>query len=368
MVETYHNEGAELISAIAIEKKRLQSLLGHINSDRIHEAGYGALAASVILNFVCLADSPGDYMVLWILSSLYFYLTYPLLPLVFILLPNLFRKKETKTRRDPLLPWLRNLHLIRNRRIVLQLAIRFFILGIMPLTSGMVLIYSLSLVYGVFLGASGGLPLLTSLLIVVQCLGILIFYLDLSFLKRQFSFLIKSLALATPDHWVRYLLVGIFGIVVVVIASVSAVILLIAILLPGFTLGVYVDAAGLVQNRSNVRILLLLICQFIIMQYFQSLLSRRIASNICTEQLSRLEQAEDVLNKAIPETGKSECLPVSQDALSAILPLVIESRIHGIVRMQMIGLFPTYTISVNINEILRIQSLEDLSGMFREQQ
>ncbi len=364
MEETFGDEAADLKDAIADEKYRLQSLLEGINADRIQAAGYGALAVAVILNLFCLLDKPDSYMVLWILSSLYFYLIYPLIPLAFILIPGLFRKTtEKREGRDPLLPWLKNLHLVRNHRIVIQLAIRFFLLGIMPLTSGMVLIYSLSLVYAILLGAYGDIPLLTSLLIIVQCLGILIFYLDLSCLKRQFSFFTRSLAFITSDHWVRYLLMAIFGVLVVIIASCATIILLIAILMPGFTLGAYVDAASLIQERADIRILLLFMCQFIVMQYFQSVLSRRIARTLCSDQLVRIEEAEAML----AGSGTGSVSPVSRDKLvEMVLPLVIESRIHGITRMHMGGLFPTYTIGLDIDEIFRIRSLEELSGMFRK--
>lgn len=364
MEEANYDETADLKDAIADEKYRLQSLLAGIDTDRIQAAGYGALALALILNLTCLFDKFDSYMVLWILSSLYFYLIYPLLPIAFILIPGLFKKRtEKREGRDPLLPWLKNLHLVKNHRIVLQLGIRFFLLGIMPLTSGMVLIYSLSLLYAILLGARGEIPLLPSLLIIVQCLGIMIFYLDLSCLKRQFSFFTRSLAFITSDHWVRYLLIVVFGVLVVIIASCATIILLIAILMPGFTLGVYVDAASFAQDRFNIRILLLFACQFILMQYFQSVLSRRIARTLCSDQLARIEEAEEMLAESVSGSASS----VSRDELaSMVLPLVVESRIHGITRMHMGGLFPTYTIGLDVDEIFRIRSLEELSGMFRK--
>lgn len=364
MEEACRDESAYLENAIADEKSRLLALLKVIDSDRIHAAGYGALVVAAILNLICLVDRPGSYMVLWILTSLYFYLIYPLIPVAVILIPGLFRKTtQSRSDRDPLLPWLKNLHLVKNRRIILQLAIRFFLLGIMPLTSGMVLIYSLSLIFAIALGANGNIPLLTSLLIIIQCLGILIFYLDLSYLKRQFSFFTRSLSFITSDHWIRYLLIVVFGILVVIIASCATIILLIAILMPGFTLGMYVDATVLVKDRADIRIILLFLSQFILMQYFQSALSRRIARTLCSDQLIRIREAEEMLNNSILKTGAV----FSRDELAAmVLPLIIESRIHDITRMHMGGLFPTYTIGLDIDEIFRIRSLEELSGMFRK--
>lgn len=370
-------DGKDIISGIHAEIMRLETVLLGIDSDRIPPAGYIALTIAIILNILCLMSSPGTYMVLWILASLYFYLTYPLLPLILILTPYILRRQGEPVkivRPGPVIPWIQSLHLIRNHKILLQLIIRFFILSIMPLTSGMVLIYSLSLVFALILGVARMIPGQTSLLIVVQCLGILIFYLDLSYLKRQFSFFTQSLVVITNQNWVRYLLMGIVGVLVVIIASCAAIVLLIAILLPGFTLGIYVDVTGFIQNRANLWIVLILISQFIGMQYLQSILSRRIARNLGMDLSCQLKRVQVLLtasgelsvsgNEGRGDPGVSgELQMVRKEAIS----LLAESRIHAITRTHMAGLFPTYAVGVDVNEIFRIQRLEELSGMFRRE-
>ncbi|MDD1728521.1 MAG: hypothetical protein LUQ50_05575 [Methanospirillum sp.] len=347
---------ADLATAADGEIDRLHSLITGIDTDMIPPAGYGALASAFILNIVCLMVSTGTYLGLWIQASLYFYLIYPMFPLVLILLPSLFRRKAATISgdsRDPLHIWIKNLHLIRNRTIVLQLVIRFFILSIMPLTSGMVLIYSISLLFAIILGVTGSISPLTSLLIVIQCLGILILYLDLTYLKRQFSFFVRSMSVLSSEHWIRYLLMGIGGVIVVAIASCATIILLIAILLPGITLGIYVDATNFIENRTSLWIIILWCSQFIVMQYMQSILSRRISRNICSELVSRLEVARDNLSDRS-----------SMSASRVLRSLVLESRIHAITRSHMAGFFPTYIIGVDVGEILKVRGLQELSDMF----
>lgn len=367
-------EEENLLSAVSAEIKHLDAVLLGIDTDGIPRVAYLALTGAIILNILCLVSSTGIYMVLWILASLYFYLSYPLLPLILFLVPFLLQRQGIPVKQvnlNPLISWVKSLHLIRNHKIVLQLVIRFFLLSIMPMTSGMVLIYGLSLIFAVVLGVTGVIPDITSLLIVVQCLGILIFYLDLSFLKRQFTFFTQSLVVITHQNWMKYLLIGIIGILVVIIASCATVILLIAILLPGFTLGVYGDVTGFIQNRTNLWILLLLISQFIWMQYLQSIMSRRITRKFAADLSIRLKQGQALLTRERQLTTGDEdtgC-PVRADNLQIVykevLSLLMESRIHTITRTHMAGLFPTYAIGVDVPEIFRIQTLEDLSGMFQ---
>lgn len=364
----------DLISAVIEENNRLNDILIGIDTDQIPPLGYLAMAGAIILNLLCLVTSTGTYMVLWILASLYFYLSYPLLPLVLFLIPRLLQRRAVPVNREiqnQFISRIKTLHLIKNHKIVLQLVIRFFILSIMPLTFGMVFIYGLSLIFAVILGTTGVIPSLTSLLIEVQCLGILIFYLDLSLLKRQFSFFTRTLVVINRQNWVRYLLMAIVGVLVVTIASFATVILLITIFLPGFTLGVYVDAAGFIQNRTNLWILLLLISQFIWMQYLQSILSRRIARSFGEDLSIRLKQAQLLLirksNNGAPDDGDNYPEPSMslQMVRKEVLSLLIESRIHTITRSHMAGLFPTYSIGVDINEVFRIESLENLSEVFK---
>ncbi|PKL59575.1 MAG: hypothetical protein CVV33_07120 [Methanomicrobiales archaeon HGW-Methanomicrobiales-4] len=363
----------DLISAVAEEIKNLRVVLEGIDIDLIPPVGYVAMAGAVILNLLCLVSNAGTYMVLWILASLYFYLSYPLLPLILFLIPHLLQRPVVPVNQDAreqFVSRIKTLHLIKNHKIVLQLVIRFFILSIMPLTFGMVFIYGLSLFFAVILGGTGVIPSLTSLLIVVQCFGILIFYLDLSLLKRQFSFFTRTLVVINRQNWVRYLLMAIVGVLVVTITSFATIILLITIFLPGFTLGVYVDAAGFIQNRTNLWILLLLVSQFIWMQYLQSILSRRIASSFGKDLSSRLNQAQVLLIRkgdtraANNEDSHPDDIVSTQMVRKEILSLLIESRIHTITRSHMAGLFPTYSIGVDIKEVFRIKALENLSGIF----
>jgi len=361
-----------LCEALRVEYSRFENILKEIAVERISNPGYYALAGAMILNIACVIFNPQAYMIIWILASLYFYLTYPLLPLILFagqMARESGKKSAGENVREPMLPMLKNLHLFKNRNIVIRLAIRFFIMGIMPLTSGMALIYSISLIFAVILGIHGIIPPNTSLLIIIQCLGILILYLDLTYLKKQCTFVVRKLNLSSEKNIIRYLIITILGIIIVGVASVAAIILLIAILLPGFTLGVYDDVTALTAYRTDAWIGILLISQFIWMQCLQSVLSRRITRIFGMDLAGRIRRAEILLacpyllrdQRQIPPGKKTR----TDDVYREVLSLLYESRIHAISRTRLAGLFPTYSIGINIKELLRIEGLHHLSAMFK---
>lgn len=370
----WKNDGdSALCEALRAEYFRFDEILKGIDRERIGMTGFCALAGAVILNTACVIFNPQAYMILWILASLYFYLTYPLLPLLLFAAQMTFGSKEKSAgecSREPILPMIKNLHLFKNRDIVIRLAIRFFIISIMPLTSGMALIYTISLIFAVILGIQTIIPPMTSLLIIIQCLGILILYLDLAYLKRQFTFVVRKLNVSSEKNVIRYLIITILGIVVVGVASVAAIILLIAILLPGFTLGVFDDVTALTAYRTDAWIGILLISQFIWMQCLQSILSRRITRRFGMDLADRIRRAKNLLScsplfrieKTLPGIAKEA---ISDSLRRDILSLLFESRIHTISRTRLAGLFPTYAIGINIKELLRIQELRHLSAMFK---
>lgn len=347
------------------EITRLEGLLTGIARDQIPLRAYGVLGAVILLNIVLLAGDTRTYMVLWILSSLYFYLSYPLLPLALTLIQ--FLKKSPDRRGDSipvgtLVTWVKNLQIFNYRVTGVQLFIRFFILSIVPLTAGIILIYSTSLIFSFLLWETGTIPEQTSILILVQCLGILIFYLDAFLFRHQFYVLTRSLFVISSQNWRRYLLIGIIGIIFVFIASIAVIILLIAIVLPGFTLGVYVDVTDFIQNRTNFLILLIIASQFVTMQYLQSILSRTIARDIIEDLCFRLISASH--NLATTPDLDARSSPDTRCLREHILSLLLEARFHAVTRYQLAGLFPTYAVFVNVSSLLSVRTLGDLQGMF----
>lgn len=364
--DTYSLGAMAISERVESEKERLDDIIAGIVTDHVPGYAYLVLGIMVLLNISILISTPQTYLVLWILASLYLYLFYPALPLILSVLQYVRTPSEEKTdtrQIKTLLIWVKNLQVIQNRDTGVRLAIRFFILGIVPLTGGIVIIYTASLLAAIYLGTTSGLSWQTSLLILVQCLGILVFYLNIFIFRQQFYLLTRSSIKISHKNWIRYLVIAILSCVLIVVASGAVIILLIAIVLPGITLGIYVDAANFVENRTNILILLLLISQCVIMQWMQSILSRTIALDIARDIRSRLDDISRIL--CSPEYAH-ERLPIqeSHDICSKAVSLLLESRIHAITRTHLARMFPTYAVFISFEGLYTIQTLDDLEGMF----
>jgi hypothetical protein len=361
-------DAKELFGKTREEIRHLEGILTQIEQEQVPRYAYGVLGIVLILNIWLLFSAGGTYLVLWILASLYFYVFYPLLPLALALVQYLFRRSESDeeiVQLGSLITQAKSLRIFRYRIVGIQLLIRFFILSIVPLTAGIILIYSLSFFFSLKLLQIGELTTQTSALILVQCLGILIFYFDIFLFRHQFYIFNRSHFAITAQNWRRYLALGIVGILFVFIATFAVIILLIAIVLPGFTLGVYVDVAGFIQNRTNLSSLLILGSQFLSMQYLQSILSRKIARDIVSDLCIRLNDVSRDLSAIQQDETISLSSPEYQQTCEHAGSLLLESRIHTFVRYQLLTLFPTYAVMANIKGLLTLQTLGDLEGMFR---
>ena len=184
----------ELITALSHEINRVETFFTRIKTDKIPIAGYLILIVTLGLNLYYLVDFSWNYMIVWILGSLYFYLLYPLLIPALMVISFITGKREKKTPDSPKMTITSVNQIIqprKNYKFIIRLGIRTFLFSIMPLTWGMVLLYSISLVFAIVLNRTGDIPGMTFLLISVQCLGIIIFYLNLWILKHHYF--LKSL-------------------------------------------------------------------------------------------------------------------------------------------------------------------------------
>lgn len=347
----------ELLSELSHEICRFETFFTRIKTEKIPIAGYLILVGTIALNLFYLVDYSWNYMIVWILASLYFYLLYPLLIPALIIISFLTGNRERKTEATPKMNRKEVIQIIQPRKnysFIIRLAIRFFLLSIMPLTWGMVLFYSISLVFAIVLNRTGDIPGMTCLLISVQCLGIIIFYLNLWILKHHY-FLISRLFLEAKYRLnrVKILLIAFLGTFTVLVATGATIILIVAMLLPGFTTSVFIAGSGLIDNRANTWILFILISMFVWMQYLQSVLSRKIPIRFGTDLLDRLKTARDALTLNQEKGHGTQATDEQGINTERIRSLLAEARIHTASRTKLAGLFPVYTIGVDLKELIR---------------
>jgi hypothetical protein len=352
------------------EINRLSKIKSTILSERLGWLAIIALFLALLLNIVGMATQATTYLVIWISASLYFYLFYPLLPLFlfpFRYLVKTHAEPGVEKLKKSKLNWARKIHIFKNKQVGFRLFIRFFIFSLLPLTIGMICIYLISMLYSIFLGNTGIIPADTSDLILIQCLGIIFFYIEIFFLRHHIFKLTQYARKQGFEKQKRYLILGIVGVIFFIVGTIIVFIFLIAILLPGFTLISFINVSEFVKVRTNIWVLLILISQVIIMQYLQNVLSLKIGRDMCDDMIKRLTSAKFHLESLRPISADGstiENLPDEQDLMKKSLKTLRETELYAINRRQMFGLFPTYSIGIHLPVLFRINDLSELNDVF----
>ncbi len=361
-----------LLRRVRDERERFLTIQAGIRQDR---AGWPPLVALVLalgINLWAFLTLTTSYMLFWISASLYFYIFYPLLPLFlfpfrYFLKPD--QKPDEGTDKPSAFAWARRAHIFRNKRVGFRLFWRFFIASLLPLTTGMICIYLLSLAYSAFLCRSGVLPGETYGFITVQCIGIILFYIEIFFFRERILHFTRYVFQQGRERRKKILLLALLGLMFLFVATAAVILLLLAILLPGFTLLKFINVSEFLTIRTNLWIPVILLTQVVIVQFLQYLLSRKVAHDLCRDLMEKLDHAVTLLDttsgKASPGGDTTQDDPGTEgDRMFDALALVRETELYAINRRQMFKLFPTYSIGINVQNLLRLKHLGDLEEVF----
>ncbi|MBN1166934.1 MAG: hypothetical protein JXA44_07360 [Methanospirillaceae archaeon] len=357
---------------ILAEIDREYDRISQIKSIIIHEKlGWPAIVVliiAILLNITGMITQTTTYMLLWISASLYFYIFYPMLPL--FLFPFRFvwkqyrpsqAQREEEEKKESIVRWARNARIFSNKRVGFRLFMRFFIISLIPLTIGMLCIYLFSMAYSLLLGYFQVIPDNTSQLILIQCLGIVLFYIEIFFFRHHLFNLTRYIRKQKGRKRKELILLVILGLLFLIIGTVVIILLLIAILLPGFTLVSFINVSDFVKVRTNLWVLLLLITQIIIMQFLQNRLSLKVGRDMCDDLMNKLKEAREKVNS---KTDSFTHEPADREEIKEPLALLRESKLYAINRRQMFRLFPTYSIGINLPALFSLRDLRELEDVF----
>lgn len=368
--DTQEHSGREVLRLLDEEIGRQSRAREAITREKLAPAALGILVLAVIVNIAGYASMGRSFLLVWISASLYFYLFYPLLPLFAFPFRYLLKGRKGKIRdgnQDSVLEWAKRAHIFRNKRVGFRLFMRFFILSLLPLTIGMFCIYLVSIAFSLVLGYTGTLPIETMQLILVQCLGIILFYIEIFFFRTHLFNFTGYVRRQSGKKKRNLVIIAVLGVACILVGTVVGLLLLVAILLPGFTLTHYINVSEFYQVRTNIWVLIVLLSQMVIMQFLQNVLSIRIAQDLCDTLLARLGAARSVWGgQASVPGGRAQDQgdgAASQPVHNA-LTLLRESALYAINRRQMFGLFPTYSIGINLGTLLSLTDLGDLNDVF----
>lgn len=347
----------DLLSGIDEELQRLEGVLEMVYKERIRIIPYAVLILAFFITGAMIWYYQMVYLYYWVASSLYFYLFYPMLP-VFLFPFRYVRdswtgKKPEKQEKRSLPSWAKELHIFQNKRVGYRLFMRFFLLSMIPITSGIMVIYSISLISALVIKAVSDLPDQTLLLIIVQCLGIIIFYGEVFIFRGRALYLTRLMVKSKVQHRRRILFLMIVASALIVVSSLLVILMIVAMFMPAFTLTSLIDMVSFSHAGRNISVLLVLFCQFVFMQYLQSHLSRKVTTDHIHTIIVRLKESQKNLeDQGTPgETKKASSL-------------LTESRLYAYNRRILFGLFPSFSIGINIPVLLRIKDLKELSAVF----
>ena len=186
------------------ELARVRETIRVLEEDRIGAAGYLALLIAIGFNVWGYLAYGNRYMLLWMVSSLYFFGFYWLVPMVAGTVQGMLKRKKPASDQPPapkpepkqLIGEVKEANLLRFRNRLIAVGWNVWFLGAVSMTAGYLFIFSIDILYAVLLGfVYRGLGILTVALVISQSIGIILYYLVVFFLRPV---LLRLLRVARP--------------------------------------------------------------------------------------------------------------------------------------------------------------------------
>jgi hypothetical protein len=331
-----------------------------LSQTRMHPLDIGifiaALAGTLLLAFLLPV-----FLLLWVASSLFIIMFYPLT----IILPPLvlLTRAHSETTIRAYLRTIRGIGIIRHRDSFVYVLWNAFFINSQPLAVPIILLCISDLVTVVMLILFEIHPLRIILIIVGQSVVIIIYYLSLYYLKPySHRFLERMRSMRRRFHQKGYAVfifvaaTGILGLVLTVSA-------LLTFLFPGITVWEVLNEGKFTPVKNFTELVLIFLVQYVIVRFMHGLFSRRlmerinrtISGYITSEVLPALE-----MDRSVPD---SEFGPDSVcEDYRAIATLLIEAKMYKTQSASILGHFPVYYIQPDLSMILDKETLGTLRG------
>lgn len=324
------------------------------------------LVADLILANLLLWLVLSDYALYWITASFFLYVVYPFL----FLIPSsnaAVGDRGGEHLSGPLTERFSGTGLAEHRWTIAKIFWNSFFINSLPLAPAFMAIYSLNILFALLRGEG-----LIGWLIIFQSAAILIFYprhRDLQTLYRGFS----RLGDRPPEHglrrdappvqplWKIMLPIGLA-------AGVVAIVLIAAMLLPGFTLGVIWKSEATVTGLGFIPVLFVLASQIVLVRYTQGAASGRLVRRLRQrkiEILTRYVLAPLEAYRAQVTGAEPGVLDRFAQGFADIRATFLSSRVYRMQVQDLAGLLPIHVVVPDLELVLNretIQLLADQPG------
>ena len=196
-------------------------------------------------------------------------------------------------------------------------------------------------------------------MLLVQCFAIIVFYTGIWFVKPYsdefLSYLLGLKVRAKKSYQTGFLTFFKYIMIIAVLAAVAGVVMLLALLLPGFTLGRILEG-GSEEEFKIIFFVIVLISQVILVRYIQGGSSRRIVENFLKLKLLFLEKLRSKMYSIEPEgLGDDDGIdPEDSELLISVERSALEMNLLRTDYHNFGGYFPVCLISPNTKMLLKL--------------
>jgi hypothetical protein len=366
MVEATYGEVQDhinrLIGGVHAELDRETAELGRSGGSRFLSR---LLVADLVLANLLLWLVLADYALYWITASFFLYVAYPFLVLIPSAGGSAPGAADGPTR--GLAERFGGAELTEHRWTIAKIFWNSFFINLQPLAPAFLVIYSLNILFALF--RAGGS---TGWLVVFQSAAILVFYIAIAVFKPYTGGFLDSvmglqITVSAKMHrrveplWKIALPIGLA-------AGVVAIVLIAAMLLPGFTLGVIWRSEETVSGAGFVPVLFVLASQVFLVRYAQGAASGRLIRRLRERKieilarhvLAPLEAFRNQLARSEPGV-----LDRFAQEFAAIRATFLSSKVYQMQVQDLGGLLPIHVVVPNLELVLNretIRILEEQPG------
>lgn len=310
------------------------------------------MAMDLLLLNILLFFVLDNYMIDWITASFLLYAVNPFIMLVPSTRASIGPRRR-KNARD-YLATLQQIELYRNKWTLGRILWNAFFINSQPLAIGFSLVYCVNIIFTL----TYGLGPITDL-VLFQSVAITIFYLGIWYLKPYSAdFLDSLLDIRTNIYqrihtrmqplWKVFLSIG-------TLATLVIVVIIAAMLLPGFTLNAVLDAKEAIKGLGVVPVLVVLISQILLVRFSQGAHSRRMIIDLKDRKTEVLNNFVDIplsVYRSKLEKGQLDAVDSFTRDFSDIRDAYISSKVYKTTSQDLFGFFPVYLMVPDPDVIL----------------
>ena len=320
------------------------------------------IALAVIALIVVFIQSPVNFFIYWLISSFVFLMFNPF---IFLLPTGRERGVESAKNKDfsarGIISDLKGSMKVvkKEKKFFAEFGWKLFFINCQPLAPGFIGIFLLSMIFGAMLYFWNIFDRFTFGMLLVQCFAIIVFYTGIWFVKPYsdefLSYLLGLKVRAKKSYHTGFLTFFKYIMIIAVLAAVAGVVMLLALLLPGFTLGRILED-GSEEEFKIIFFVIVLISQVILVRYIQGGSSRRIVENFLRLKLLFLEKLRSKMSSIEPEgLGDDDGIdPEDSELLISAERSALEMNLLRTDYHNFGGYFPVCLISPNTKMLLKL--------------